>query len=824
MTTVRQFLETLFPDLRGGFIEIRAIHPLDPDPQSRFYPSLEAFSAEQVGIDALAKQFHVYFGVCPRSRQEGTKNAVKLVWCLWADLDAKTFKGDKPESLKRLCEFPLTPTAIVDSGHGYHAYWRLKELEEITGPADVARIEAHLKALAFALGGDRQVAELARILRLPGTHNVKDPAAPVPVTIEAFEPDRQYSLSEFTDLLSVTVPVIPHQQPPQSAASDTQEWAQKLLTGCQFFRWATTHQAEVSEPFWYAVASNCAPFEGGREQFHRFSREHPTYSAKEAARKFDHAAKDTGPHSCRYVQEQGFDCSGCSWKDKITSPAALAHKDVELPGRIEALQLGQLRPLQDVIARVAQVPSALEQEAYLRAIAVKKLGYSVGALRQELARLTPKPEQPTAGGGSEETRFSAVFPGLVDVVEHQGQPAYLVKAGEQLVIQPEAVVEGVRYLPPPREQIPWLMPRADEVLRFYEEQRGQGAAADALLFDDLRAYHQAISDLPDERHYDLLAAWDLHTYRLEPCLFSPIICFFAVPERGKSRTGKGMIYVAYRGVHVETLRESNLIRLATHWRATLFFDVMDLWKKAERHQSEDVILHRFERGVRIARVLYPERGPHQDTVYFEPFGATIIGTNENVHHILETRAIQITMPESAKRFDLEVTPEAARPLKERLVAFRARYLGQPFPDLLKPSAGRLGDILKPLCQMIRLTRPEREAEFLELALALEAERRMDRSEGLEANILSAIARSAAEVRGGVLSVRTITDALNAELPERSRFSTRRVGWRLKALGLDRARMSDGSRGIRWNEAQLRTLCQKYGVGSEITSEPSETSA
>ncbi len=223
MATVRQFLETLFPDLIGGFVETRAIHPLNHATQSHFYPSLEALFAEQVGIDTLAKQFHVYFGVCPRNRREGTKDAVRLVWCLWADVDAKLFPGGKAEALKRLREFPLPPTAIVDSGHGFHLYWRLKEPEEITGPEDVARLEAYLKALTHALGADPSAAELARILRLPGTLNLKDPSAPLPVTVVELEPDRQYNLSDFEAFLN-----IPAGQP---NALNKPGWIAEVLSG-----------------------------------------------------------------------------------------------------------------------------------------------------------------------------------------------------------------------------------------------------------------------------------------------------------------------------------------------------------------------------------------------------------------------------------------------------------------------------------------------------------------------------------------------------------------------------------------------------------------
>jgi len=199
--TVREFLEVLFlPDLGGSFIEVRFIKPGHVLPI--FYESVDQLLNAMPEDVAGQNGFNVYFGVCLRSRRGGTKDAIKIVRCLWADLDAKDFSGGKPEALKRLQEFAFPPTVIVDSGHGYHAYWLLKESEEITGPADVARIEAHLKALASALGADPSAAELAHILRVPGTFNLKDPSAPVPVTVIHCEPERQYNLGDFDFLAS----------------------------------------------------------------------------------------------------------------------------------------------------------------------------------------------------------------------------------------------------------------------------------------------------------------------------------------------------------------------------------------------------------------------------------------------------------------------------------------------------------------------------------------------------------------------------------------------------------------------------------------------
>jgi hypothetical protein len=205
---VTEFLETLFsPDLGGSFIEVRLVKSGEARPM--FFKSVDGVLKGIAKTKSKQGGFNVYFGVCPRSCRKGTKDAVKAVGCLWIDLDAKDLNGDKAEALKRLREFPYPPSTIVDSGHGYHAYWLLKEVIEITEPEDVILIESYLGALSDALGADRSAAELARILRLPGTFNVKDPSAPMPVEIVLFEPKRRYNLIDFDDYL----PIGPPEQP-----------------------------------------------------------------------------------------------------------------------------------------------------------------------------------------------------------------------------------------------------------------------------------------------------------------------------------------------------------------------------------------------------------------------------------------------------------------------------------------------------------------------------------------------------------------------------------------------------------------------------------
>ena len=343
------------------------------------------------------------------------------------------------------------------------------------------------------------------------------------------------------------------------------------------------------------------------------------------------------------------------------------------------------------------------------------------------------------------------------------------------------------------------------------------------MYDDLVGYHESISELPSAKYYDLIVAWEFHTYLLEAVQYTPLICLFAVPERGKSRTGKGMIYVSYRGTHVESLRESYIFRLADNFRASIFFDTMDFWGSVKKNGSEDVILSRFEKGLKVPRVLYPDRGRFDDIETFSVFGPTIIGTNKGIDHILDTRAIQITLPESRKRFENDVTPDIALPFKERLVAFRAKYLREKLPDIPKPAHGRLGDILKPLLQIIHLVKPDRKAPFLELVKEIEADRKIGMEENEEVKVLRILSDCTESVRNGVLPLQEVANLYNQDKPDIFRSSNKRISNVTRSLGFKIVKIHGGKSGIQLDEDLIDRLKERYGIGSTHPEQPSPSS-
>jgi hypothetical protein len=92
--------------------------------------------------------------------RKAKKNDVARVHMLHVDVD------DPSEAvLEKLTSFEPKPTAIIFSGGGFQAFWRLKVPTE-----DLAKAEAANKWLAEKFGGDH-CHNVDRIMRVPGTIN-----------------------------------------------------------------------------------------------------------------------------------------------------------------------------------------------------------------------------------------------------------------------------------------------------------------------------------------------------------------------------------------------------------------------------------------------------------------------------------------------------------------------------------------------------------------------------------------------------------------------------------------------------------------------------
>lgn len=122
--------------------------------------------------------YGVYYGVTPKRRrlgrgQRSDERNTALCNALWVDVD---FDDGVYATLEDACDgiaraIHVPAGALVASGGGVHALWVIDPVP--VTPDTLPIIKATLRGLAKAVRGDTSVAELARVLRLPGTVNTK---------------------------------------------------------------------------------------------------------------------------------------------------------------------------------------------------------------------------------------------------------------------------------------------------------------------------------------------------------------------------------------------------------------------------------------------------------------------------------------------------------------------------------------------------------------------------------------------------------------------------------------------------------------------------
>jgi P4 family phage/plasmid primase-like protien len=181
-----------------GLVELRAL----PSRRQGFF-GVDAPTTISKFIDGHRDE-NLYVGIAARrdSSSGRLENCTKLR-ALYVDIDFKMFSGGETDARVMLDTFPLTPSIVIATGGGLHAYWVLAEPLDLTTSDDARSARALLRAIAAAVGGDLASAEAARVLRVPGTLNFKyDP--PRVVGAEHFAPECRYTPA---DLLAVLPPI-----------------------------------------------------------------------------------------------------------------------------------------------------------------------------------------------------------------------------------------------------------------------------------------------------------------------------------------------------------------------------------------------------------------------------------------------------------------------------------------------------------------------------------------------------------------------------------------------------------------------------------------
>lgn len=219
-----QLLENLFGEALSP--ERRGVVFTTPSRQTRLfadYQRLADYASEQ------SRTQNVYFGlglIAGRPQGRGKLADIAGIGGLWCDIDVASDahpKANLPQTIDEarglLGEMPLSPSAVVHSGHGLHAYWLLHEPWLFTDDAERQKAAELAKgwhgllcrkaaARGWAL---ENLGDLTRVLRLPGTLNHNGGGQPVEVRLLKLEENCRYGPDDFE-------PYLPAEQEPVASA------------------------------------------------------------------------------------------------------------------------------------------------------------------------------------------------------------------------------------------------------------------------------------------------------------------------------------------------------------------------------------------------------------------------------------------------------------------------------------------------------------------------------------------------------------------------------------------------------------------------------
>ena len=189
---------------------------------------------------AAGRERDVYVGVGLSAADHGpvrrcASEEIAGLGALWTDLDLKSEAHQKPlpatiPDAMSIIPPAMPPSILVSTGNGVHPWWLLKEpaiFESEEERRDAARLATRwhtmlrLNSAARGWAYDR-LSDLARVLRVPGTLNYKDPANPKEVTVLSVT-DRRYNLADFEEFLDEAG--IPDPEAEEKAARD---WAEQF--------------------------------------------------------------------------------------------------------------------------------------------------------------------------------------------------------------------------------------------------------------------------------------------------------------------------------------------------------------------------------------------------------------------------------------------------------------------------------------------------------------------------------------------------------------------------------------------------------------------
>ena len=347
VTDTERFLNALYENAGDGFVGVSYLRRKGDAPITRWFTKDQVQEMAEYAMEC-GRKYNTCLNFNPRTAaldeyHRGKSEDIGEVVGIIGDYDIRGpahAQTKLPESEMEVMDFlsklPFPPTFIVNSGNSIHVYWLFRQPYRIRDGTERAYITSLLdgfEAYTIKLANENYgwvfdpVADLARMLRVPGTTNFKTEERPLCRIIS--ESPARYDPADF-EPFAVSEMVSPEGNEADSEPDD--EFAlmgkgsgRELIDKCPFLQHCRDDAANLSEPMWYAAITNLATTADGHDVVHEISRPYPKYSYWETQAKYLHAVEEDKPVTCDHIKNVL--CFNCGRDCGVKAPIALIRTD-----------------------------------------------------------------------------------------------------------------------------------------------------------------------------------------------------------------------------------------------------------------------------------------------------------------------------------------------------------------------------------------------------------------------------------------------------------------------------------------------------------------
>jgi P4 family phage/plasmid primase-like protien len=305
LNSTANYLRLLYGDADSGYLTVFNGN----NKKTRWFPVDQGLDHAATMIQNFTESFNTFCGVALQDREaafaqwraknpdkqgepttRGYSETAVAISGLWVDVDVKdpahteqNLPPTKEAAQALVAEFPLPPSLVIDSGHGLYGWWLFRELWTFATDEERQAAERLAKQFLLTLQGIAEkhgwkidpTADLARLLRAPGTVNRK--LESVPVRVIEYN-DVRYNPGDFEPYLT--------QEKPHPGTTHTRSADYPLDT--ERLKEALEHIPSDPYDDWLLVGMalySAAPGEEGFTLWDEWSKASPKYKGVEDLRK-----------------------------------------------------------------------------------------------------------------------------------------------------------------------------------------------------------------------------------------------------------------------------------------------------------------------------------------------------------------------------------------------------------------------------------------------------------------------------------------------------------------------------------------------------------